>query len=66
MRVMTRPDCANFVKEIANVTDVSPENYRISGLYDNYCRKLGYSMLLLEEFLTFYETQSKTKPETVK
>jgi hypothetical protein len=56
MRVMTRYDCANFVKEIANVTDVSPDNYRISGLYDNYCRKLGYNMLLLEEFLIFYET----------
>jgi hypothetical protein len=39
---MTKWDCANFVKEIANVHDITPDNYRITALYDNYCKKVGF------------------------
>lgn len=45
---------------------VEPGNHRISNLFDNFCHKLGHDFLLLEEFLSFYEAQTKKRQEAVR
>lgn len=52
---MTREDCSEFVKAIAGVQEIKPDNYRISNLFEPYCKKIGYDFLTKEEFLQFYE-----------
>lgn len=66
LRTMTREDCFHFVKAIAGVQDMDLRNYRISNLFDAHCHTIENDFLLAEEFLTFYESQTKTKQETVR
>lgn len=66
IRVMTREDCVPFVCLVAGMKVVEPGNHRISNLFDNFCHKIGHDFLLLEEFLSFYEAQTKKRQEAVR
>ena len=57
--------CALFVETITTVREIGVDDYRVVNLFNNYCHRIGFDMLLESEFLGFYEDQAKNKPETV-
>lgn len=61
---MTRETCALFVKGCTN-EQPTPNDERISNLFKSYDTN-NDGFIEREEFLQFYETSSRGKPETVR
>lgn len=67
VRCMTRETCVQFAEAVTTITNIDVTDYRVNNTFEKHSRKLGAGQLLVaEEFLRFYEQQSKEKEEVVR
>jgi hypothetical protein len=67
VRCMTRQTCVDFAEAVTTITNIDVTDYRVNNTFEKHSRKLGAGQLLVaEEFLHFYELQSREKEEVVR
>jgi hypothetical protein len=67
VRGMPRAKCAAFAEAITTLTNLTPNDPRVTNLFDKYGKTIGNGYLILEhELQQFYLDQSHAKDEVVR